>query len=150
MDNIVRALKKIRLFKDVSDPGLKLVAEAAEKVSFGAGEKIVSETDTAKALLLIRNGTVRVSREGVPPLTFGAGQAIGQLALLDGGPIGLTAVAIERVDAFAIRPQKLAEKLSGNYEVGFQIYRAVARSLAARLRWAVDELTLASERLDRS
>jgi CRP-like cAMP-binding protein len=150
MDNTVRALKQIRLFKDVSEPGLKLLAETAEKVSFGAGETIASEIDTAKALFLIRNGTVRASCKGMRPVTFGAGQAIGQLSLFDGGPLGVTAVALERVDAFAIRPQTLAEKLAGNHEAGFQIYRAVARSLAARLRYAVDELTLASERVDQS
>ncbi len=146
MEDSVRALKQIFLFRDVSEPVLKLVAQAVEQVSFGAGETIASENDTAKALYLIRTGTVRVSREGLPPVTFGTGQAVGQMALLDGGPIGVTAVALERVDAFALRPQKLAEKLAGNYEAGFQLYRAVARSLASRLRRAVDELTLAKDR----
>ena len=30
---------------------------------------------------------VRASRKGMRPVTFGAGQAIGQLSLLDGGPL---------------------------------------------------------------
>ncbi len=79
-------------------------------------------------------------------MTFGSGQAMGQMALLDGGPAGMTVVALERVDAFALRPERLAEKLAGNHEAGFQLFRAVARSLAARLRRAVDELTLSKER----
>ena len=150
MDDTVRALKQIFLFKDVSEPVLKLVAQVAEEVSFGAGETIASENDPARALLVIRNGTVRASREGMSPIVFGTGQAMGQMALLDGGPVGVTAVALERVDAFAIQPQRLADKLAGNYEAGFQLYRAIARSLAARFRRAVDELTLASERQVRS
>jgi len=142
----VQALKQIFLFKDVSEPVLKLVAQVAEEVSFGAGETIADESETAKALFLIRSGTVRASREGKPPATFGTGEAIGQMALLDGRPIGLTAVALERVDVFALRPEKLAEKLAGNYEAGFQLYRAVARSLASRMRRVLDDVDLASER----
>jgi len=146
MDDTIRALKQILLFREVSEPVLKLVAQAVEDVSFGAGATIASEHEQAKALYLIRSGTVRASREGMAPIVFGTGQAMGQMALLDGGPIGMTAVALERVDAFALTPQRLAEKLAGNYEAGFQLYRAVARSLAARLRGAVDELTLANDR----
>ena len=143
----VRALKQIFLFKDVSEPVLKLVAEVAEVVSFGPGETIADEGETAKALLLIRTGTVRVSSEGKPPVTFGTGEAIGQMSLLAGGHVGMTAVALERVEALAIRPERLAEKLAGNYEAGFELYRAVARSLAGRMRRVVDDMVLASERL---
>jgi CRP/FNR family cyclic AMP-dependent transcriptional regulator len=143
----VRAMKQIFLFKNVSDPVLKLVAEVAEEVSFGAGETIADESEPAKALLLIRSGTVRASSEGKPSVNFGTGEAIGQMSLLDGGPVGMTAVALERVDAFAIRPERLADKLAGNHEAGFELYRAVARSLAARMRRVVDDMVLASERL---
>ena len=150
MDDTVRALKQIFLFRDVSEPVLALVAQAVEKVTFAAGANVASEHETAKALFLIRSGTVRASRDGMPPVVFGTGQAIGQMALLDGGPIGMTAVALERVDAFALTRERLAEKLAGNHEAGFQLFRAVARSLAARLRNAVDELTLANDRQSRT
>jgi CRP/FNR family cyclic AMP-dependent transcriptional regulator len=139
----VQALKQIFLFKNVSEPVLKLVAEVAEEVSLGPGETIADESETAKALFLIRSGTVRVSSEGKPPVIFGTGEAIGQMSLLAGGPVGMTAVALEPVEAFAIRPQRLADKLAGNHEAGFELYRAVARSLAARMRRVVDDMVLA-------
>jgi CRP-like cAMP-binding protein len=143
----VKALKQIFLFRDVSEPVLKLVADVAEEVSYGAGETIADEHDAAKGLILIRSGTVRASTVGKPPVTFGTGEAIGQMALLAGGPIGVTAVAAERVDALLLRQDRLAEKLAGNSEAGFQLYRAVARSLAARLRRVVDDTVLGKERL---
>ncbi len=140
-------LKKSFLFKSVSDAVLKVVAEAAEEVTFTAGEAIAAETQPAKALYLIRSGTVRATREGLAqPVTFGTGQSLGQMSLLDGGPAGMTAVAVERVDAIAIRPARLAETLAGNSQAGFELFRAVARSLAARLRLSVDAVSLAGER----
>jgi CRP-like cAMP-binding protein len=140
-------LKQIFLFKDVPDAVLELVAEAAEEVSFSAGEPIAAEAQPAKALYLIRSGTVRATREGVAqPVTFGTGQSFGQMSLLDGGPVGVSAVAVERVDAIALRPARLAEKLAGDPQAGFELFRAVAKSLAGRLRRAVDALALAREK----
>jgi CRP-like cAMP-binding protein len=142
----VQELKQIYLFKDVAEAALKLVAEAAEEVTFAAGEPIAAQNEPAKALYLIRSGTVRATREGVTaPVIFGTGQSFGQMSLLDGGPAGMTATAAERVDVIALRPGKLAEKLRGHPEAGFELFRAVARSLAARLRGAVDAVALARD-----
>jgi CRP-like cAMP-binding protein len=143
-------LKQIFLFKAVSDPVLKLVAEAAEVVTFAPGETIAAEGEPAKALFLVRSGTVRATRVGTNvPVTFGAGESFGQVSLLDGGPIGMDAVAAERVEAIALRPAKLAEKLAGNPQAGFELFRAVARSLAGRLRRAVDAFAIARDAGDR-
>jgi len=126
---------------------LKLVAEAAEELTCAPGDRIASENEPAKGLYLIRSGTVRATREGVPtPVTFGTGQSLGQMSLLDGGPVSMTAEVMERTELILLRPQRLLEKLAGNHEAGFVLFRAVARSLASRLRLAVDAVTLAHER----
>jgi CRP-like cAMP-binding protein len=139
-------LKQIFLFKNVPDAALKLVAEAAEEVTFSPGEPIASESAPAKALYLIRSGTVRATRDGVTaPVTFGTGESFGQMSLLDGGPAGMTAVAVERVDAIALRPVRLAEALAGNPAAGLELFRAVAKSLAGRLRRATDAIAIARD-----
>jgi CRP-like cAMP-binding protein len=145
MQDVVQALKQIFVFRHVSDPVLKLVADVVEPVTFGGGEVLASETEPAKALILIRTGTVRCSHEGMPTVDFGSGQTIGLVTLLDGGPVGISAVALERVDAYSIRPERLHAKLAGNSEAGCQLYQAVARSLALRFRLLMNELELASE-----
>jgi len=140
-------LKQIYLFKDVPENVLKLVAEVAEEVTFSAGEPIAAEGEPAKALYLVRSGTVRGTNANVKaPVTFGTGESFGQVSLLDGGPIGMTLAAVERVDAIALRPEKLAAKLAGNHEAGHTLFRAVARSLAARMRRLGDAFTLARDR----
>ncbi len=139
-------LKKIFLFKDVPEPVLKLVAGVAEEVTFAPGETIANAGDAPRALYLIRSGTVRATAEGAPkPVVFGTGESFGQVSLLDGGPAGMTAVAAERVEAVALRSSRLIEGLAGNHEAGHVLFRAVARSLAARLRRAMDALALARE-----
>jgi CRP-like cAMP-binding protein len=139
-------LKKIFLLKDLPDSVLGVVAQAAKEVTLAAGDPI-GEGDSAHAVILIRTGTVRGTVQGAKtPVLFGAGESFGEVAFLDGGPLGMELQTTERVDAIVLDHKKLAEKLGGNYEAGFLLYRAAARSLAARLRRAVDADTLARDR----
>ena len=151
MDTI-RALKQVTIFKDVADPVLEVVARAAEEVTIPAGETIVSVTNALNALYVIRNGTVRAVPEGgnAPPVLFGPGETIGEAPFIDGEPISGTVTALERVDLLVIRSGKLADALAGHPEAGYALYRAIARSLAGRLRRAVAMLAFARERDARS
>ncbi len=144
----VRALKQVFIFKDVPDRVLEVVARAAEERSVAAGETLVSPGDTPNALFLIRSGTVRLqAAEGkTPPVLFGTGETIGEVTLLDEGPVGGTATALERVDLFVLRAAKLAEVLKTQPDAGYELYRAIARSLAGRLRRAVGMIAFAKAR----
>jgi CRP-like cAMP-binding protein len=147
MDRI-RELKQAFMFKDVPDPVLEIVAGTAEELSVSAGATIMSAGDTPNALYVIRNGTVRALIEGgkAPPVMFGTGETIGVGPFIDGGPAGGTVIALERVDLFVIRSAKLADVLVRNPEAGYQLYRAIARSLAGRLRRAVGMIAFSRER----
>jgi CRP-like cAMP-binding protein len=151
MDTI-QALKQVIMFKDVPDPVLELVAAVTEELTIPAGATIISLTDTPGALYVIRNGTVRaLPADGrAPPLLFGAGETIGEAQFIDGEPAGGTVTALERVDLLVIRSGKLADALAGQPEAGYELYRAIARSLAGRLRRAFEMLAFANDRKDRS
>ena len=145
MDTL-KALKQVFIFKDVADPILRIVAEAAEEVTIGAGESIVGASELPKALYVIRHGTVRVVvREGVPAVLFGAGETIGEVELIDGGPGPAGLTALERVDILMLRSDRLARALAGHPDAAYELYRAIARSLAGRLRRAVAMLALGHE-----
>ena len=75
-----------------------------------------------------------------PPVLFGTGETIGDAQFIDGGVAGGTVTALEGVDLFVIRSEKLADALAGHPEAGYELYRAIARSLAGRLRRAVGML----------
>lgn len=144
----VRALKQVFIFKDVPERVLQVVARAAEEKSVAAQETLVAPGDTPNALFVIRSGTVRLeAAEGrTPPVLFGTGETIGEATLLDGGPVGGTATALERVELFVVRGARLAEVLKGEPEAGYELYRAIARSLAIRLRRAVGMIAFAKAR----
>jgi CRP-like cAMP-binding protein len=148
----MEALKQIVIFKGVPDPILRIVAEAGEEVTIGAGESIVGDSGLPKALYAIRHGTVRlvVRDEGAPAVLFGPGETIGEVEFIDGGPGPAGVTALERVDVLVLRSDRLATALAGHPEAAYELYRAVARSLAGRLRRAVAMVALGRHESDRS
>lgn len=144
----VRALKQVFIFKDVPDQVLELVAGVTEEISLSAGETFVSPGDRPNALYVIRSGTVRAVPEGgrAPPVLFGTGETLGEIALIDGGPFAGTATAVERVDLLVIRAGELAGALTDRPEAAVQLYRAIAKSLAGRLRRAIGMISLSKDR----
>ena len=143
----VRALQQVFIFKDVPERVLEIVASAAEEISVSPGETLFSPSDRPNALFVIRSGTLRVTPEGerTPPIMFGTGETIGEMSLLDGGAAAATVTAVERVDLYALRAGKLATVLASHPEAGYELYRAIASSLARRLRRAVGVI-IAKER----
>ena len=144
----VRALKQVFIFKDVPESVLEIVAVAADEMSVSAGQTILSPGDRPDALYVIRSGTVRAVLEGgkAPPVLFGTGETLGEIALIDGGPFAGWATAVERVDLLVIRAGKLAGALKDRPEAAVQFYRAIAKSLAGRLRRAIGMISLSQDR----
>jgi CRP-like cAMP-binding protein len=146
--DVIQELKKVFLFSEVPDSALKLLAESAEEMTFQTGQKIASEHDAGDTLYLVRNGSVRLSKDGeATPLVLGPGGSFGQMAILDGGKVGVDAIAVERVDLLAIRAANLSDNLANDHEAAHHLFRAVSKSLAKRLRHAVDSVALAREGL---
>ena len=142
----LQALKNTLLFQDVPESILTLVAACAEERTIPGGAPIVSSHQTTDSLYVILRGSVQGTRGGeATPIVLGPGQSFGQVGLLDGGPVGLTVLALDPTELLVLEGAKLREKLRGNHEAGHLLYRAVATSLASRLRRAVDALVLATE-----
>lgn len=99
---VAEALRHTALFGKLSDRDLLLVAELARPIHFDAGTAITSEGGDAGRFYLITSGEARVEVAGRPVETLHAGDAFGELALLDGGPRAATVVAETPVDALWI------------------------------------------------
>ena len=52
----------------------------------------------------------------------------------------------ERVEVLLIGRTALAQKLAGNYEAEFELYRAGARALASNIRFLVDDWAIAGSK----
>ena len=101
-DDVIEALKASELFSDLSAKRLKSIREAGREVSFPAGQELVVEGDDAGRFLLIVEGRAEVTVHGVHRTTLGPGGALGEIALIDGGPRSATVTATTDVRAFSL------------------------------------------------
>ncbi len=101
-------LAGIPLFATLDADGLHDLAAVTRRRTFHQGEIIFYRDDPGAMMFVIKSGRVRIflsSPEGqeVALAVFGAGEAFGELALLDGQPRSASAVAIEPTETYCIQ-----------------------------------------------
>ena len=98
------------------------------------GEVLFTQGDPAGCAWLVERGEVILQVESAagpqPPRIFGAGELIGELALLDGAPYRATAIARDDAVLLAIDADQFGERI----DAADPIVRAMVDSLRGRMR----------------
>jgi CRP/FNR family transcriptional regulator, cyclic AMP receptor protein len=111
------ALRSCRLFADLDEPTLELVAAAMQTRRFRRAEVIFHAGDPGDALFVVTAGQVKItlpSDQGAEPAiltTIGPGGFFGELALLDGAARSATAIALDGVEARVLRRESFQQVL---------------------------------------
>jgi CRP/FNR family transcriptional regulator, cyclic AMP receptor protein len=129
-DAFIDHLQQVPLFAACSRKDLQLVARRAEDVKVPAGKALISEGETGHEFFVILDGTARVTRQGRKVATLGAGDAFGELALLERAPRNSTIVAETDMELVVLGQREFAGLID---EVpGFA--RKLLAGMAKRLR----------------
>jgi CRP/FNR family transcriptional regulator, cyclic AMP receptor protein len=90
-------LKRIPLFADASDEGLRKVAAFAQAKEVAEGEVVVQEGGFSRELLAIEEGTAEVTRDGEHLADLGQGDIFGEAGMLDDSMRSATVTATSRL-----------------------------------------------------
>ncbi len=101
-NEIIAALQASELFRDLPRKQLKRICDAGKEMSFQAGADVVAEGEGAGRFFLILDGTAEVSTHGVHRAELGPGDAVGEIALLDGGTRLATVKATSDLRTFSL------------------------------------------------
>lgn len=132
----LEALRACRLFRDLDEDSLALVAAAMRPRRFRRDETIFHAGDPGDALFVVADGRVKITLppdDGSEPAiltTVGPGGFFGELALLDGAPRSATAVALGSVATQVLHRDTFGRLV----DTQPALRRALLAALAAEIR----------------
>jgi CRP/FNR family cyclic AMP-dependent transcriptional regulator len=80
------SLRRVPLFAGLDKKELELLGKLIKEQPFSAGATIVKSGAGGHGLYIIKEGRVKVIRDGQTVATMGPGQFFGEVSVLDGGP----------------------------------------------------------------
>jgi CRP-like cAMP-binding protein len=128
-------LKRINWFNELPDDMLAALAQKVHKRILGEGEILFYKGDEGHSLFGILSGWVKIvtqDEQGNEVILnqVGAGEIIGEMALLDHEPRSAGVVALEKTSALELSREDFMEIMKGQPDLAL----SVIRNLSARLR----------------
>jgi CRP-like cAMP-binding protein len=128
-------MEAVRYLTD--DERVRFLARA-ESRSYEPNEVILGEGEYNEDIFILIGGTARVDKHiDTGDKTVGhvtAGEAFGEMSLLDGSPTHLSVVADTPVEAFVLPLVAVADLLEEDPTLASHLYHSLAVMLARRLR----------------
>jgi CRP/FNR family transcriptional regulator, cyclic AMP receptor protein len=129
MDQKARLLAQVPLFSHLGKRGLEQMARLADEVDVREGTVLTREGRSGGEFFVILEGTVEVTRDGKALRTLGAGEFLGEIALLDDGPRTATATATSPARLLVLAHREFHSMLDGDAEIRSEVLLALARRL---------------------
>ncbi|MFL5727188.1 MAG: Crp/Fnr family transcriptional regulator [Chloroflexota bacterium] len=91
IDQKLELLKQVPLFKELSRHDIEQVGQLTEEIDVPVGQVLTREGAPGSEFFVILEGSVRIDVHGQEVRTMGAGDFLGEIALVDDGPRTATA-----------------------------------------------------------
>jgi CRP-like cAMP-binding protein len=129
-DHKLDLLRRVPMFAGLDSELIQAIAEIAEDRSVPAGEVLTHEGRHEGYFFVIATGRVRIERGGQALNSLAAGDFLGEISLLDGGPRTATAVAETDCELLVLTYPRFQELL----DAVPQVRAAVLGEVGERLR----------------
>jgi CRP/FNR family transcriptional regulator len=133
------ALARVDLFSGLRKKDLRDLATQCREGKFSPGSVMLSQGEQGVGLFIITKGTARITRKNSPEGaeevlgTAGAGEVIGEMALLDDLPRSATVTAVDEVTVLALPLWEfrrfLRRSLRNDPDVGLALLAVLSRRL---------------------
>jgi hypothetical protein len=126
------ALARVPLFDDFSAEELETVAARTHELRVEPGTAVIREGERGTDLFLVADGTLEISVDGRVVNTLRAGDFLGELALLFGGPRNATAIAAEPATIYVIGKADFDALRGEHPRIDGKLLAVVAQRMRAR------------------
>jgi CRP-like cAMP-binding protein len=133
---IGEAVDRIGLFEGLADEQARRLAGMFEYRRLEDGTTVFTQGETSQEMYIILSGSLDVFVEGAtrPVGSVGAGECLGEVALLSNAGHSASALAVEPVELGVLTREALTDLIRQRPDVGVVLFRNVARGLGEKLR----------------
>lgn len=132
MTTTTDALRAIPLFQGMSDRSIEVIAGIAREASYPPGATLVEEGAPGDSFLVIRRGTAAVEQGGRHLRDLGAGDFLGEIALIDGGRRTATVSATDDIDALVVERDGFQRLMDEFPTIRYDLVSALTQRLRTR------------------
>lgn len=132
-------LKKFKIFKDLNERELDLIANIAKEETYESGERIFAEKALATTLYLTLEGkiNIKISETGGEHIVIdqvGPNEIFGWSAVTE--PYTFTAAAwtSEKTKLIVLKGERLIELFEKNNHIGYRVVKEIAAVISRRLK----------------
>jgi CRP-like cAMP-binding protein len=129
-DDKIEALRKAPLFEGLSKKDLAQLARVSEDMEIPAGTTLTKEGEIGHEFFVIVDGQTEVKRRGKSLGNRGAGDFIGEIALLEEVPRTATVKAKTDLRVFVLTSKDFHHLLEESPNVERKVLRALAKRVA--------------------
>ncbi len=130
MADLADALRRVPLFRALSNKDRKRLAKAMSERTFPEGKTITQQGREGIGFFVIEDGNATVSIDGKVVRTLGPGDHVGEVAMIDKGPRSATVVATTELRCYGMTAWEFRPFIQEHPEVAWPLLE----TLVARLR----------------
>jgi CRP/FNR family cyclic AMP-dependent transcriptional regulator len=139
--SLVESLRKAQIFSGLSRDELQGIAQLCQQRVYHRDDVILSEGESSNELFIIGQGMVEVSlsmpeESSTSLINLGAGQVVGEMALVDRGARSATVKATNDETVVYVMPHEAFHQLcEKDNHIGFIVMRNLAAEMSLKLRY---------------
>ena len=130
-DRKVDLLKAVPLFAGCSKAELQKIAALADELDLGDGATLIREGERGREFIVIVDGTVRVTRGGKSVRDLGAGDFIGEIALVSDVPRTATVTATSPVRLLVVTDRAFRGLIEQMPSIATKVLQSLGQRLHA-------------------
>jgi len=129
-DAKIELLKRIPLFSGCSKSELRALASSADELDLRDGTVLTREGRPGREFFVLISGTAQVTKDGKEIAQLGAGQWVGEIALLTNAPRTATVTATSAMDVLVITDRRFRTVVETMPSIALKILSSVGDRLA--------------------
>jgi len=143
---IIKCLKRIAIFSDLTDDELNLMAGQMHFIRSVKGSEIFSEGDAGDFVCFVVDGILEVVKKSAAGeekviAKLISGCSIGEMAVIGSFPRSATVRSRSEATLLTLQRDRLTQICEDHPRVGVKIYRALAQLLSMHLRKTSENLS---------